>query len=653
MVDTETDFEKSIKSVVEKVADDRPEDLIEGLQAKCGPNNRIYNLHISKINFPEYKNLAPGTTLEFQFPVTVLVGENGANKSSILRALLSCSPDQMLGKTWFDTKVDEIFASAEGERVHPRFFYEYRASDDMNPQVMLHRSFNSKNLDYWESTEPRRRDGMAAMPEFPNGLPVQANKTRWKKINTPGVYYDPRMYRSAFDTFLYGDYWDPALDRLLGNAEKKERIRHAATILSDVFEGGQEDSGDILEGVCLSKEAVQLCSWILDREYEQITVVKHKLYGVVGWAARIVRKGEGLRYSEAYAGAGELSAILLVKFFLEQRKPTIILLDEPEVSLHPNAQKRLMTLMLRLALEMEHQIIISTHSRDIINPLPNEARKLLKFESDSGLVSVPSQSSTPDQAFAAIGMYFDKKRLYVEDRLAEVLVRQALWVHRKDALNSISIVVGGGALQLQSFIGESFSWSEKLEFEYFLLDGDCKPHKAQRKGGVKAINHMPDYGEDWERMFEALNKFGFVKEKKEGAENDPLVSICHNRSAPKSEQIPTIRKLYGWLGRRVAFLPGVHAPEVALLSEVIANLDAVDIPQKMKNSLRKAVGGEVIPTDSNSVKSIWANVARDFSPADVTSAAIFEKQKQVIELLESDSKLLKDIYQSVKYLGLA
>jgi predicted ATPase len=45
---------------------------------------------ITHIRFPKFKTLAPGARIDFAYPITALVGPNGTNKSSILRALRAC-----------------------------------------------------------------------------------------------------------------------------------------------------------------------------------------------------------------------------------------------------------------------------------------------------------------------------------------------------------------------------------------------------------------------------------------------------------------------------------------------------------------------------------------------------------------------------------
>lgn len=62
------------------------------------------------------------------------------------------------------------------------------------------------------------------------------------------------------------------------------------------------------------------------------------------------------------AGTGFLQ-ILQILSYIHIYKPRILLLDEPDAHLHPNNQRKLAQKLYNLSLELDFQIIISTHSR--------------------------------------------------------------------------------------------------------------------------------------------------------------------------------------------------------------------------------------------------------------------------------------------------
>jgi len=58
-------------------------------------------------------------------------------------------------------------------------------------------------------------------------------------------------------------------------------------------------------------------------------------------------------------------------------KNSIILIDEPEISLHPNWQNHILRVYENIAKDGNNQLIIATHSPQIISSTPNEALRVL------------------------------------------------------------------------------------------------------------------------------------------------------------------------------------------------------------------------------------------------------------------------------------
>lgn len=88
---------------------------------ECG----CFKNYIEYIQFPFYKNLVEHSRINFDFPMTVLIGKNGGGKSSTLHALYGAPKGYTCSDFWFSTEVDPI---AEGGI--NRYFYGYRESSD-------------------------------------------------------------------------------------------------------------------------------------------------------------------------------------------------------------------------------------------------------------------------------------------------------------------------------------------------------------------------------------------------------------------------------------------------------------------------------------------------------------------------------------------
>ena len=75
------------------------------------------------------------------------------------------------------------------------------------------------------------------------------------------------------------------------------------------------------------------------------------------------------------AGTGILQSIQILSY-IHQFKPSLIVLDEPDSHLHPNNQRLLCSLLRRIAEERSIQIVLTTHSRHVVDSLSNAAHLL-------------------------------------------------------------------------------------------------------------------------------------------------------------------------------------------------------------------------------------------------------------------------------------
>ena len=127
----------------------------------------------------------------------------------------------------------------------------------------------------------------------------------------------------------------------------------------------------------LSENTVKCIGRILNKEYTDIRVAEHKLYRNMGTSVYMKNKYE-MGYSEANAGSGEIAVVQLVRRIEKAKDYSLVLLDEPEVSLHPGAQENLKEYLLEAIKTKKLQVVISTHSPTLIKGLPSAAIKLFK-----------------------------------------------------------------------------------------------------------------------------------------------------------------------------------------------------------------------------------------------------------------------------------
>lgn len=506
---------------------------------------------IRHIRFPHYKNLAPNTRIDFTFPLTTLVGPNGTNKSSVLRALYGAPGYNNLGKLWFSTRVDPI--AETGGR--PRFIYGFlNRHAGQVVEVVKSRIHKEDDPDYWEPSRPLIRDGMIPPPPMAEGeedVPGR-HKTRWANIEKEVLYIDFRSEISAYDKYFYHG----ELNQTLTVRTKQDYIRRQAgplrrTIDEDLDSYEFRGREKVVENRILTTEERKAVEAILSREYASIRHVRHRFFGQEGHS--IILQHRDLTYSEAFAGSGEFAAIMLVIKVWNTPERSLILLDEPEVSLHPGAQEALVEFLLDQVKRKKHQVVLSTHSPTMIKGLPPEAIKTFHLDKATGL-AVVRPASMPEEAFFHLGETGrGRVRVIVEDRLGVELVKAAIRPYGEAAMNMFEIVrFPGGAQTLTTHYIPIFSMEGRKD-TLILLDGD-----QRRQTPIPDPDTIsPSQDRDLQSIVEAFagGEVRFLVDGRSGGGGDET-------------QLTAARRGYlRWARTHVDYLPGIN-PEAFVWEEM-------------------------------------------------------------------------------------
>ncbi len=423
----------------------------------------VFKKYIDFIQFPLYRNIELDTRIVFDFPLTVFTGQNGCGKSSALHALWGTVQGNTPYRFWFDTKIDPIEYFGEKRR-RQSFWYSYKDNDGNDKEVVKVRIKRDKDPNYWETSRPILEYGMRNLEGLRNA-PLKKNC----------IYLDFRSELSAFDQFFYfGD--------VSGNKSKnnQEYLRKKSSQLKPILDGIKttqlNSSGKPLNKPLRILNNLELAniSFILGRKYKSGKILEHKLYRNEGYS--VYFESNFANYSEAFAGSGEVAIVRLVTEILNAPNYSLVLLDEPEVSLHPGAQKRLQEFLLEQIKLKKLQIILNTHSPSLINGLPKESIKVFHLNPNSSKFSVISNLS-PNEAFFHIEYEVHKRPIYVEDRLAKLLLSEILkdMGEEKANLFNIEYHAGGAEILIKQVIPLLCRNSNPNDFVFF--DGDQKLSK--------------------------------------------------------------------------------------------------------------------------------------------------------------------------------
>ena len=563
---------------------------IRELSTNDGKYHKIFPGYITHIRFPRYKNMVAGSHINFDFPVTALVGTNGSGKTSVLNALYGAPIRNSTGQYWFSTKVDPI---EEGEGSPNRFIYGHynrgykNVVETRKARVRKVRD-GREDPNYWEPTKEAPGDNMQ-MPNIPNGKKIDGRSLdRWNPVSRKVLYINFRKELSAFDKYFYFGK-DPVAQpqkKLPVQVEKPskpvssrrilnkmDQVRHDASFLAQVIATGNTTKmlrgrKIATENRLLTKEELSAISFVLGRDYAEARWIRHRLFKCDGGLS-IVFKTEYGRYSEAFAGSGEVAVASCVVQILAVAKGTLVLLDEPEVSLHPGAQERLLAFLVQMARKKQIQVVFSTHSPHLIAALPDNAIKSF-FQTPDGGFSVTPQTH-PYAAFRRLGTSDARTVLVVvEDRLAQSVVNQALTLISDTTIRSIFRIeyVSGGSDSILSARIPIFM--EGFENIFVLLDGD-----KQKVASFEDPDLVPVA--DNEKLEEKITT-------QTGA-NPQFLIDGGATGGNKMQRIQLQRKYLSWIRQRLAYLPTSSPEEIVLTAAKVRAVGESGNSQQCKSRL--------------------------------------------------------------------
>lgn len=383
-------------------------------------NGGKFDKFIHTVCFPKFKNFAPQATINFRFPISIVVGPNGGGKSSILHAAWGMPLGYSTSRFWFSTPVDPI-ESGTSER--NRYWYSHYVKN-LGQQVQTRKITGNKSHGYWEPTRPARKDGMEPMPkkEPKNASYMSSTGDRWTPVERTPHYFNAKNDSSAFERFFY------SVDVSTLDDRQDYFIRYSAK-LKEVIDYNLNSYHyysveKVEKNAMLSAAQLSAVNSILQKKYRSARYVTHKFYDKYKFSPSVIFETGKLNYSECFAGSGELAVVNFVLAMEGLKNFDLLLLDEPETSLHPGAQERLLEYLLKIVDEKLIQVVISTHSETFVKLLPPEALVVLDESSDGVQVRPNPRRSTAFHRLGAIDS--SKIVILTEDKLLQKFVERAV-----------------------------------------------------------------------------------------------------------------------------------------------------------------------------------------------------------------------------------
>ena len=299
------------------------------------------------------------------------------------------------------------------------------------------------------------------------------------------------------------------------------------------------------------REKLEAINFILGKAYIEIRRIYHRIYQ--SWGNSVLLHTEkGACYSEANAGSGENAIINMVCAIIDAERDSLILLDEPEVSLHPSAQMKLKLFLMNIAMKKHHQIIISTHSTILIEKMPKEAIKLFEVN-DEGTTDIINDVYYKE-AFYNIKEEIDRKNMILcEDVSARILIEKLLSDMGIQDYFSVEYRHGGAETLVTRHL-PILALDKMYDNVFIILDGDKKPQKL-----IKYSQIPVGESENTEKLEECIRGLtssnSIINALVDGGKNGAI----------ESQKIETYKKYLEYAEKHLYYLPGNCIPEAIVL----------------------------------------------------------------------------------------
>lgn len=359
--------------------------------------------------------------INFNYPITAIAGKNGSGKSTIL-ALACCAFHNYSKGFKLPHRKQPYYTFTD-------FFIQH--TEDIPPE----------GIEIWYSIA---HDNWKKSLTVPDGIGVAYQRRRKKK----GGKWNDYAIRVPRDVVFLG------IERIVPHNEKSQSKSYSRSFTHS-GEKGWED--------CVKNTVGK----ILGKKYDKFKYVSYSKYRLP------IVSSNGRKYSGFNMGAGENALFEVFSVMHSVSEGALIIVDEIELGLHSEAQKKFIKHLKDLCKQRKLQVICTTHSKDIFSQLPDDAR--IFIENNNGN-SVISNSISPDYAFSKLSAENPNEiSLLVEDVVAKSII---LGVLPNYIRSRVRVEVIGSAQALLRQLAANYN-RENRQSITVVLDGDQRAEESK------------------------------------------------------------------------------------------------------------------------------------------------------------------------------
>ncbi|HLP44612.1 MAG TPA: AAA family ATPase [Candidatus Kapabacteria bacterium] len=316
-------------------------------------------MKINKIHFEDHLFFG---TLDIDFSSTegsrtlntiIIAGINGSGKTTLLDAIVAMmtDADNPLGKSYVNIELTELYENKLLHREYADLSVElgFRTEQERLRDLF---KFNAG----WKDENRNFTDKFKQIDDHEKPrivyMPTEINFRNIKVKTTPYAY--KYKFLNIVDENVAKDvpnYFATYIDRVVYNRDQKpaESIKLACEEINSIF------------------KELEIESWITGLKKD-------------GSRMPIFRNKTGKEFDITGLSSGEKQLFLrIISLKMLEINNSVILVDEPEISLHPSWQQRIIRVYENIG--KNNQVIVATHSPHVVSSVPNESIRILLVDS--------------------------------------------------------------------------------------------------------------------------------------------------------------------------------------------------------------------------------------------------------------------------------
>lgn len=492
---------------------------LEKLNKKIASNEYQYQF-LQKIKTTNFRNFAKDSEIVIKSPITAIVGKNGTGKTTLLH-LAGCSyASDLKGKSF--------------NQYIPESQKDHMPDDSKYGFAYLNNGETENNFVWYEKRHEWDRRG-------------KNNRAR-RDLLFIG------FTKTVANVSVFKNYFDITEKAL------NDRLNSIGT-----------------DTISLDNKIINKISEIVGKKYDSIERRCDKYSLLCENCYGYIIDGQ---YSDFACGAGEISIIRMLDLIYNAPLNTLIIIDEPEVAIHPSVQYKLLKIFMELALSKNMQFIFTTHSYFILKYLNPDSILLLKNNNDNKIISQNVNSSVAFQNISEQNIY--KLEAFVEDSIAADILNTIFKndVSIRDQIKITKAISDGWVSFIQREMPLRFyNWKlyeQKDLRPVLVLDGDVrdkiKIDELKNKYGNSSILKRDIDSLGLDKVLRQIGKyFGLNSNKNIHFKS----SFYKHREDSKFADI--ISEYIGHLSIYNLFLPGNLSPESEMYNWIKQKIEEDDI----------------------------------------------------------------------------